>query len=56
MFDTRYYGGGPGRPYDVSPDGQPFLMIKANTGTDHRARMVVVVKWLWELKAKLPAK
>jgi hypothetical protein len=34
VFDTRYYTGGNGRPYDVSPDGQRFLMIKNNTGTE----------------------
>ena len=29
LFDTRYYTGGLGRTYDVSPDGQRFLMIKS---------------------------
>ena len=56
LFDTRYYTGPSGRPYDVSPDGQRFLMIKATTGTDQAARMVVVLNWMEELKAKLPAK
>ena len=53
---ARYYTGPLGRPYDVSPDGQRFLMIKNNTGTDQAPSMVVVVNWLEELKAKLPAK
>ena len=42
--------------YDVSPDGQRFLMIKDNRGTDQAPDMVVVLNWLEELKAKLPAK
>ena len=28
LFDTRYYSGTAGRTYDVSPDGQRFLMIR----------------------------
>jgi len=55
VFDTRYYNGGSGRAYDVSPDGQRFLMIKAS-GTEQAPSMVVVLNWLEELKAKLPAK
>ena len=56
LFDTRYYAGGSGRAYDVSPDGQRFLMIKNNGGTDQAPSMVVVLNWLEELKAKIPAK
>ena len=55
LFDTRYFTGGSGRSYDVSPDGQRFLMIKA-VGTEQAPTMVVVLNWLEELKAKLPAK
>jgi serine/threonine-protein kinase len=55
LFDTRYYAGDTGRTYDVSSDGQRFLMIKA-TGADQAPTMVVVLNWLEELKAKLPAK
>ena len=55
MFDTRYVTGGNGRAYDVSPDGQRFLMIKG-AGTEQAPSMVVVLNWLQELKAKLPAK
>ena len=54
VFDTRYFTG-LGRSYDVSPDGQRFLMIKAS-GTEQAPSMVVVLNWLEELKAKLPAK
>ena len=54
MFDTRYFIGPAGRPYDVSPDGQRFLMIKA-AGGEQAPSMVVVLNWLEELKTKLPA-
>ena len=54
LFDTRYFSGGSGRSYDVSPDGQRFRMIKP--GTEQAPSMVVVLNWLEELKAKLPAK
>ena len=44
--------------YDVSPDGQRFLMIKevARGSSSTRAGMVVVLNWFEELKAKLSAK
>ena len=56
LFDTRYYTGVTARTYDVSPDGQRVVMIKANAGTDQTPTMVVVLNWLEELKAKLPAR
>jgi hypothetical protein len=46
------------RPYDVSSDGQRFLMIKENVARGQNATsagMVVVLNWFEELKAKLPA-
>ena len=47
-----------GRPYDVSPEGQRFLMIKDATETSRRstANMVVVVNWLDELRQRAAAK
>jgi hypothetical protein len=49
------------RPYDVSPDGRRFLMIKENAGAGQPsattpAIMVVVSNWFEELKTRLPAK
>jgi serine/threonine-protein kinase len=46
------------RGYDVSPDGQRFLMIKesdasSQTSTSPSASLVVVLNWLEELKTKL---
>jgi serine/threonine-protein kinase len=54
VFEGRYYYGAAGRTYDVSPDGQRFLMIKATTN-DQAPSMVLVLNWLEELKARLPA-
>jgi hypothetical protein len=59
LFEGRYYTGvGTGRAYDVSPDGQRFLMIKA-TGADATAAppsLIVVQHWDQELKRLVPVK
>jgi tRNA A-37 threonylcarbamoyl transferase component Bud32 len=58
VFDTTYAAPlNNSRTYDVSPDGQRFLMIKENAGEDRnptRAGMVVVLNMFEELKAKPP--
>ena len=62
ILDTRYYAGFSRRgqdlrAYDVSRDGQRFLMIKDEAGTGETvtsASMVVVVNWHAELKARIP--
>ena len=38
--------------YDVSPDGQRFLMIREQSGTANRG-VVYVENWLTELRAKV---
>jgi eukaryotic-like serine/threonine-protein kinase len=46
------------RPYDVSADGQRFLMIKGDLPADRAARpggFVVVLNWFEEVKGKLAA-
>ena len=43
----------PPRNYDVSPDGQRFLMIKDGPV---RAQLVVVERWFEELKAREPSR
>ena len=53
LFATLYYDEAT-RGYDVSPDGQRFLMIK-DTAATRAPTMVVVLNWLEELKAKLSA-
>jgi len=40
--------------YDVSPDGQRFLMIKLDEQTSALTQIVVVQNWFEELKQKVP--
>jgi len=61
LLERRYYtgdGASGARAYDVSPDGQRFLMIKA-PGTDAGAAppaLIVVQHWDEELKRLVPTK
>ncbi|HVQ13952.1 MAG TPA: protein kinase, partial [Vicinamibacterales bacterium] len=55
VFDAKYVESNPSRHYDVSPDGQRFLMIKESAIRDPNATpasMIVVLNWFEELKAK----
>jgi dipeptidyl aminopeptidase/acylaminoacyl peptidase len=63
ILNTKYYAGASIlgldlRAYDVSPDGQRFLMIKdiaaADRSNDPLPGMVVVLNWSGELNARLP--
>jgi serine/threonine-protein kinase len=58
LFDTRYYATGNARTYDVSRDGQTFLMIKAagDDPTSTPTGIVVVLNWVEELKARVRTK
>jgi hypothetical protein len=59
VFDARYAQPYPSRSYDVSPDGQRFLMIKDSTDGDSNATpasMVIVEHWIEELKQRLPTR
>ena len=60
LLEPRYYtgAGNPNRPYDVSPDGQRFLMIKAASAdpTTVPPNIVVVQHFDEELKRLVPAK
>ena len=50
LFERRYYvRRNSGRTYDVSPDGQRFLMIKG-PGTDAPPALILVQHWDAELK------
>jgi hypothetical protein len=42
--------------YDVSPDGERFLMIKPSEQTISLTQIVVVQNWFEELKRRVPAK
>lgn len=55
VFDRAYATPVGFRTYDVSPDGQRFLMIKDDPNAT-AAGMVVVVNWSEELKARVPVK
>jgi serine/threonine-protein kinase len=51
--------GNTGRTYDISPDGQRFLMVKEGGGTDQTAtarQIIVVQHWTEELKRLVPSK
>jgi hypothetical protein len=63
LFDTKYFPGNAERTYDVTRDGQKFLMVKdqtlavlalASDGTQVPINMTVVLNWTEELKAPLP--
>jgi serine/threonine-protein kinase len=59
VFDYRLVNPYATRSFDISPDGQRFLVIKDTATTDQSstvtpASMVVVVNWLEELKQRVP--
>jgi serine/threonine-protein kinase len=62
VFDGLYNarpGGALGRMYDVTRDGQRFLVIKEIRGTDERppsARFILVQNWFEDLKRLVPTK
>jgi serine/threonine-protein kinase len=62
VFRGPYYispTGSPRMQYDVTPDGQRFLMLAASPGTDTsvaRSHVVVVENWFEELKRRVPTK
>ncbi|MFQ5924347.1 MAG: hypothetical protein ACE5M4_16045, partial [Anaerolineales bacterium] len=56
LFTGRYYTG-LGRQYDISPDGQRFLMMKKGGQTEEtsaRPELIVVQNWFEELKRLVP--
>jgi hypothetical protein len=40
------------RNYDVTPDGQRFLMVRQDDAGDSTVRLNIIVNWLEELKEK----
>ena len=59
IFETKYAEPNPSRHYDVSVDGQRFLMLKDSPASDQNATpagMVVVLNWFEELKRLVPTK
>ena len=50
-----YFRGSAGREYDISPDGERFLMIKeTDATTDESRELILVQNWLEELKRLVP--
>ena len=59
VFDTKYAEPNPSRHYDVSADGQRFLVLKASATGDPNAApvsMVLVEHWFEELKQRVNEK
>lgn len=59
LFDKAYFVGPPGRPYDVAPDGQRFLMIQRPELDDDapaQTSLVHVLNWFEELKERAPSR
>jgi Tol biopolymer transport system component len=55
LFEGRFRIDGPFRGYDVTPDGQRFLMVRAVDQPPARvSQMVFVQNWFEELKARVP--
>ena len=51
LFTGRYAMNNPDRAFDVSPDGQRFIMLQARQRPGDRIReMIVVQNWNQELK------
>jgi hypothetical protein len=48
LFTGPYFAALNGRTYDVSPDGQRFLMVKDRTGAPFAPRRIVVVEGFFE--------
>jgi len=46
----------PTRGYDIAPDGQRFLMLRAPKPEPPFTQMHVVLNWIEELKRRVPAK
>ena len=56
LFQGAYLRASGAQPmYDVTPDGQRFLMIKPSEQTISLTQIVVVQNWFEELKRRVPA-
>jgi hypothetical protein len=57
LFEGPFRVDGPFRGYDVTPDGQRFLMVReVPQPTARVAQMVLVQNWFEELKRLVPTK
>ena len=60
VFDRRYYapiGVTHGRTYDISPDGERFLMVKeVGSAASGLSEIILVQNWFSELEGLVPTK
>jgi hypothetical protein len=57
LFEGAFSLGGGFRGYDVTPDGQRFLMVQeAPQPVAHVSQMTLVENWAQELKRVVPTK
>jgi Tol biopolymer transport system component len=56
ILPARYFTSGPGPTFDVSHDGDRFLMIKESSVRGQSARIVIVQNWFDELKRLVPTR
>jgi hypothetical protein len=57
LFEGPFRTDGPFRGYDVTPDGQRFLMVREVEQPSSRVtQMVLVQNWVEELKRTAPPK
>ncbi len=57
LFEASdFLGSGGGRAFDISPDGQKFLMVKQGGPTDSTAesQIILVQNWVEELTRLVP--
>jgi hypothetical protein len=56
IFDGPYLAPNSSRTYDVSPNGERFLMLKAASSdkTSAQPSMIIVQNWTEELKRRVP--
>ena len=55
LFEGQYeIGGGGGAGYDVTPDGQHFLVRKAPEQEEAATLIHVVLNWVEELRRRVP--
>ena len=54
LFSLEPYYLGLNSNWDVSPDGQRFLMIKRVEATDETSPIIVVLNWVEELRRLVP--
>ena len=53
LFEGDYFVGNRGRTYDVSPDGQRFVMVRPDSAVREN-QMVVVLNFFEELRERVP--